>query len=103
MKRVWAVLLALTVLCSASLASAETYTASAQGFGGEVSVEFVIEGADITACMIKGDSETPGVGSMAVEQMPERFVEADSCDVDGVTLRTRQRQAHTCLVRQLFL
>ena len=84
MKKTCSILLALLAALLALSASAETYTATAQGFGGDVTVEITVEGKDITDVKITGDGETPGVGSMAVEQMPAQIAEADTYDVDGV-------------------
>ena len=43
-----------------------TYTASAQGYGGEVTVEMTFEGGAITAVTITGDSETATIGQAAI-------------------------------------
>ena len=51
-------------LCSFSLA--ESYTASATGFGGDVIVTLTLDGNRITDVQIVGDSETAGVGSNAL-------------------------------------
>lgn len=61
-----------------------TYTASGNGFGGDVSVAVTVDKERITAVTARGDSETPGIGSMAIEQIPDRIVKADSVSVDSV-------------------
>ena len=61
-----------------------TYTATAQGFGGDITVEVTLSGGKIADVKIVGDSETPGLGAVAVEKMPAQLLEAQSADVDGV-------------------
>ena len=61
-----------------------TYAAAAQGFGGDITVEVTLSGGKIANVKIVGDSETPGLGAVAVEKMPAQLLEAQSADVDGV-------------------
>ena len=61
-----------------------TYAATAQGFGGDITVEVTLSGGKIADVKIVGDSETPGLGAVAVEKMPAQLLEAQSADVDGV-------------------
>lgn len=84
MKKWVAAILAAAMCLSLACASAETLTGTAQGFGGEVSVTITTEDGRITAVAIEGASETPGVGTNAIEQMPAKMVEANSVEVDGV-------------------
>ena len=62
----------------------ETLTGTAEGFGGEVSVTVVREGGKIVSVEVKGDGETPGIGTNAIDQLPEKIVAANSADVDVV-------------------
>ncbi|GEM_PF-26730 len=61
-----------------------TYSATAQGFGGDITVDVILSGGKIADVKIVGDSETPGLGAVAVEKMPAQLLEAQSADVDGV-------------------
>lgn len=61
------------------------YTAVAKGYGGDVTVTITVDANAITNVVIKGDSETPGIGSLGIEQMPAQIMEAQSADVDGVS------------------
>ncbi len=61
-----------------------TYTGTAAGFGGDVTAEVTIANGAITEVKLTGDNETQGVGSNAIEQLPEKIVEAQSPDVDAV-------------------
>ncbi|WP_313164747.1 FMN-binding protein, partial [Sedimentibacter sp.] len=51
----------------------ETLTGAAEGFGGEVSVTVTTEGGKIVNVEVKGDGETPGIGTNAIEQLPEKI------------------------------
>ncbi len=71
---------------SGALAAADgTYTATTQGFGGEIIAEVTISGGAITDVKVTGDSETEGLGSVAVEKIPGRVLEAQSLAVDGIS------------------
>lgn len=59
-----------------------TYEASAQGFGGEVTVTITVTDNEITEAVIKGDGETPSLGGVAVEQLGEAIVAAQAPEVD---------------------
>ena len=61
------------------------YTASAKGYGGDVTVTMTFDANSITDVAIVGDSETSGIGSNAVEQMPQQILDAQSAEVDGVS------------------
>lgn len=61
-----------------------TYTASAQGYGGEVTVTVTVSESKVTDVKIEGANETEGIGSKAVESMPEVILAAQSSKVDAV-------------------
>ena len=48
-------------------------------------MEVTTDGKNITDVKVLESSETQGVGSVAVEWLPERIVEANSVDIDGIT------------------
>ncbi len=64
---------------------AKTLTGTAKGFGGDVTVTVTVNGDDITKVEAVGDSETQGIGSNAIEQLPALIAEADSTEVDAIT------------------
>jgi len=64
---------------------AQTYTGTAQGFGGEVSVTITVEDGKITDVAAEGASETPERGGKAIANMPAEILSAGNYDVDGVT------------------
>ena len=107
MKKFLSILLAL-LLCTAALAgcaapvtepeatqdaapaaseepSVKTYSASAAGFGGEVTVTITVTDGVLTDVQAQGAAETDGVGSRAIEQLPAAILSAGSPDVDGVS------------------
>ena len=90
---VLAVLFVTTMAATALAYTPGTYTASAPGFGGNVEVTMTFDEAAITDVAIKGDSETPGIGSNAVEKLPAAIMEAQSAEVDGVAGATMSSSA----------
>ena len=86
MKKVLSCFLVLTMLlslCSWGLAEAyNEYTATAQGYGGELSVTLTLDGNRIYAVEVKGDSETQGIGSNAIDALPQAMVDSNSVVVD---------------------
>jgi molybdate transport system substrate-binding protein len=62
------------------------YEAEGKGIGGKVPVTVTIEGGVITDVTVGDNSETQGIGSKAIEQLPALIVEANGIDgVDGVS------------------
>lgn len=80
-----AVKAALELAGSGSSVEGDSYTAEAQGFGGTVTVTIVLNGDDIVDVKATGPNETPGIGSNAIEVLPQRIIDADSADVDAVS------------------
>ena len=91
MKKTLAMILALAVMvCGVSLATAEgytagTYEASAQGFGGAVTVTVTVDEAKVTAIEIVGADETPTLGGAAIEGYNASLVGIASADEIDVT------------------
>lgn len=87
--------LLLAVLMAASLLSgctsptgmykAGTYTASAQGYGGDVKVNVTVDADKITNVTIDGPDETPTIGGEAIKTLPEVIKKANSDKFDGVS------------------
>lgn len=65
--------------------TAGTYTASANGFGGEVSVTIEVDESKIVDVTIVGDAETAGIGENAINELPEMIIKANSAEVDVVS------------------
>lgn len=83
----------LAGLAVAAVAEPETYTATAQGFAGDITVWVTVDGEDILEVVAEGTNETPGKGSVAIEKLPALFVESDSADVEGVSGATITSEA----------
>lgn len=89
-----AAVLALTACSSSSSAAsaaadgiynAGTYTASAAGKNGDVTVEVTVSDTAITDVKITAQAETEGIADDALKNIPAAIVEANSTDVDGAT------------------
>lgn len=94
MKNAMSLLLSLLLCLSLCVpALAEDYSASAKGFGGEVTVTLTIENGAITGAVAEGDAETAGIGSNAIEKLPVQMVEYNSVELDAVAGATISSQA----------
>ena len=69
----------------AAAPAAASYTGTAQGMGGEVSVTLTIENGVITDCAATGDKETDGIGSVVIAQFPAQVVEGNTINLDAVS------------------
>ena len=69
----------------AAAPAAASYTGTAQGMGGEVSVTLTIENGVITDCVAVGDKETDGIGSVVIAQFPAQVVEGNTINLDAVS------------------
>ena len=65
--------------------AAASYTGTAQGMGGEVSVTLTIENGVITGCTAVGDNETDGIGSAVIAQFPDQVVAGNTINLDAVS------------------
>ena len=84
--------------------SAGTYTASAQGYGGEVTVEITVDKSSITQVKISGDQETPDVGGAALPELGKQIKEkgADIDGVSGATLTSNGARAAAAVSSRFF-
>lgn len=70
----------------------KTLTGTGNGFGGEITVTVTTEDGKITKVEAVGESETEGVGTLAIDQLPAKIVEAGSTEVDviaGATISSK--------------
>lgn len=65
-------------------ATTRTYTAETDGFAGKVTVWVTVSGNTIVDVVAQGLDETPGKGSVAIDELPAKIVEANGTDVDDV-------------------
>ena len=62
------------------------YTASAKGIGGDVPVTVTVKDGKIAKVEVGENSETQGIGSKAIEQLPDEIVKANGTEgVDAVS------------------
>lgn len=66
---------------------------TAKGFNGDIIVYLTMDGDKIEKVEIQGDGETPGFGTRAIEQLPEKIVEANSADVEIIAGATVTSEA----------
>ena len=75
--RILAIALALMLLlASAALAEPVIGTGTAQGYGGEITVQVTLEDGVLTGVSATGDDETDGIGKNIINEWPAAFVEA---------------------------
>lgn len=70
-----------------------TASATAQGKGGDVTVTVTVEGGKITDVKAEGPNETPTIGGVALEELPQTIIDQQSFDVDGVAGATMTSDA----------
>ena len=93
-RKLLSIILALCLLLTLTVgAAAEPFTASAKGFGGDVSVTIEVTDGTITAVSAEGAGETAGIGSRAIEELPAKIVEAGTWDVESLTGATFTSEA----------
>jgi hypothetical protein len=92
MKRSFSLIMVLSMLLSLG-AFAQELTGEADGFGGPVTVTITKDGDKITDVKIVGDSETAGIGTNAIDDMPQQIIDANGADVDGVAGATITSEA----------
>ena len=90
MKKWISCMLSLALVLGGAVALAEgfeagTYTGTAQGFGGDVTATVTLSETEITDIQVVGDNETDGLGSVAIEQLPPKMLEAQSPNVDTMS------------------
>ncbi len=85
-----------------SESAATVYEASAMGFAGEVKVEVTIEGDQITAVEVVSHSETQGIGTNAINQLPAEIVAANGTAVETVAGATVTSEAIIAAVEDII-
>ena len=73
------------IIAQAASANAQTLTASAPGKVGDVTVQVKADEKKIYEITVTEHNETEGIGTMAVDQLPGKIVEAQSLTVDSVS------------------
>ncbi|MDO5376708.1 MAG: FAD-dependent oxidoreductase [Clostridia bacterium] len=95
MKKISALMMCLLLAFSSAvcLAEAQTYTASADGMGGAVTVEMTVDDGAITGLAVVSHRETAGISDGAIERIPAAIVASQSLAVDTVAGATVTSEA----------
>ncbi|MBQ2951949.1 MAG: FMN-binding protein [Clostridia bacterium] len=93
-------LMILALLITGCVAGAEQRMGEAEGYGGVLRVAVSMNGGDVTAVEVVSHSETEGVGTRAIDVLPDMIVREDSVDVDSVAGATITSQAIKAAVAQ---
>lgn len=70
-----------------------TFTGTAAGMQGPVTVEMTVENGTITAVVVTESTETAGVADVALERIPAQIVEHQTTTLDTVTGATLASRA----------
>lgn len=70
---------------SGATSASGAFSASAQGIGGDVTVTLTIEGDTLVEASAEGPGETDGIGTRALETMPQEMLARNTVAVDGVS------------------
>ena len=81
------------VLLASCRASADTRTGQADGYGGILRVQVMMEDGAISAVNILEQHETDGIGSRALDILPDEMIRMNTWDVDVVTGATTTSNA----------
>lgn len=102
MKKLLAVCLSALMLlsgCSSSQTSSTTtsepatYTATAKGYHGDITLEVTVDGDTISDIVVVEENETEGIGKDALPQLVEKALETNSINFDGVSGATVTSEA----------
>lgn len=106
MKKALAFLLALSMIfalssvCAFAENGSITETGVGQGIEGDVVVQVTADAATIYSVEVLEQNETVGIGSVAVEKLPEAIVETNSLLVDSISGATVTSTAIVSAVRE---
>ena len=83
----FAALVCIALFAEREIKSIVTGTATVDGYGGKnsVTVDLKLVDGKIHELKAAGPKETQGVGSIAIERLPEEIVKANSINVDGIS------------------
>ncbi|MBQ8554665.1 MAG: FMN-binding protein [Clostridia bacterium] len=95
MRKHFSLLLALLMaaVMTGCTANADQRTGEAEGYGGTLRVRISMNGTDITAVEVIEHNETEGVGTRAIEALPDAIVSSDTTFVDNVSGATITSEA----------
>lgn len=85
MKKLMALLLALALIPTAAFAEVKTASGTADGYGGPINVTLSVEEGKLINVEVTGEKETIGIGTLAMDKMPQEMIDTNSVNVDVVT------------------
>lgn len=92
MKKILCILLIVCLFLGTAAAEGSytpgTYTATAPGMGGDVTVTITVDADTISDLTVSGEQETPGIGTLALDALPKAILDAQSTDVDVIATAT---------------
>lgn len=90
----------LALLLTSCTVSAEEHFGEAQGYGGTLRVAVTMDGTRISTIRVVEHHETDGVGSVAIDKLPQLMVNANTTEVDDVSGATITSTALKAAVRE---
>ena len=78
----------LLALMVPAYAEEQVLTGTADGRGGPVTVTLTVADGKITDVQVDAKDETPGIGTLAVEQLPPQIIAAQTLKLDAVSSAT---------------
>jgi len=87
-------------LARAGLVTGDVYNVTAQGYGGDVVLDVIINDGEIVGINIVEHSETEGLGDAGMEETIEAILDEQSVEVDTVSGATVSSEAVISGVRQ---
>lgn len=95
--------LLLSLASCTSTQNTKSETAQADGYGGLVEVTVTVEDKEITKVEAVGESETDGIGTIALERLPQQIVEHQSINLDTISNATKTSQAVLLAAKEALL
>lgn len=62
-----------------------TYEGEGQGFGGKITASVTVDETSILSVEAEGNGETAGIGTLALEKLPDTIIAQQSAQVDAVS------------------
>ncbi len=93
MKKILLVAVVIAMVTGCSSREEPILTGTSQGYNGEIKVQVTMLGEDISRVEVVSHSETDGIGTKAVEEMPSKIVTANSTNVEAVATATVTSEA----------
>lgn len=70
-----------------------SYTGAEEGFGGKIFATVTVSDKEILSVELKGDDETPGLGTRALDELPAVILDKQTARVDAIAGATVTSEA----------